>query len=89
MCLLLSDKKNFKIFPYKGLCKTNDPTCGAIFDPQGYNLNNFGRGSLDEATYQISKTWAFWFQTRRFFKFSVKKSIFRSCDLDEQWTGMV
>ena len=42
-----------------------------------------------EATYQISKTWAFWFQTRRFFKFSVKKSIFSSCDLDVQWTGTI
>ena len=38
------------------------------FRPQGYNLNNFGNGQLGEATYQISKTWAFWFQTRRFLK---------------------
>ena len=36
------------------------------FWPQGYKLNNFGNGPLGEATYQISKTWAFWFQTRRF-----------------------
>ena len=36
------------------------------FWPKGYNLNNLGRGLLDEATYQISKTWAFWFQSRRF-----------------------
>ena len=26
---------------------------GAIFDPQGYNLNNLGRGLLGEAMYQI------------------------------------
>ena len=33
-----------------GLCKTSDALRGAIFDPMGYNLNNFGRGLLDEAT---------------------------------------
>ena len=38
------------------------------FWPQGYNLNNFGYGPLGEATHQISKTWAFWFQKRRFLK---------------------
>ena len=37
-----------------------------MFWPKGYNLNNLGRGPLDEATDQISKTWAFWFQSRRF-----------------------
>ena len=38
------------------------------FWPQGYNLNNLGRGPLDEASYQIAKTWALWFQRRRFLK---------------------
>ena len=38
-----------------GLCKTYDPWGGAIFDPIGYNLNNFGSGLLDKATYQILK----------------------------------
>ena len=38
------------------------------FWPKSYNLNNLGKGLLDEATYQISKTWAFWFQSRRFLK---------------------
>ena len=33
------------------------------FWPQGYILNIFGNAPLDEATYQTSKTWAFWFQT--------------------------
>ena len=36
------------------------------FWPQGYNLNNIGRGLLGEAMYQISKALAFWFQIRRF-----------------------
>ena len=38
------------------------------FWPEGYNLKNFGNGPLSEATYQITKTSAFWFQTRRFLK---------------------
>ena len=45
------------------LNKTSDLRRGAIFGLQGFNLNTFGRGLLDEATYQISKTWTFWFQT--------------------------
>ena len=28
------------------------------FWPKGYNLNNLGRGPLNEATYQVLKTWA-------------------------------
>jgi len=28
------------------------------FWPQGHNMNNFGRGSLDDAIYQIWKLWA-------------------------------
>ena len=43
------------------------------FGPQGYKLNNLGRGPLDEAMYQITKTPAFWFQIRRFLKvFSIE-----------------
>ena len=34
-----------------------------------FNLNNLGRDPLGEALYQISKAWAFYFQTRRFLKF--------------------
>ena len=41
-----------------------------LFWPQGNNLNNLGKGPLGEAMYQISKAWAFCFQTRRFLKFS-------------------
>ena len=33
------------------------------------HLNNLGRGLLGGAMYQISKAWAFCFQTRRFLKF--------------------
>ena len=41
------------------------------FRPQGYNLNKLGRGLLGDATYQISKLWALWFQRSQ-------------CDLDTQ-----
>ena len=69
---MLSDKI-FKVFPCMGLYKTSDPWRGANFEPRAI-INNFGRGPLDEATYQISKTWAFWFQIRSFFfQFSVKQ----------------
>ena len=39
------------------------------FWPQGNNSNSLGRGQIGEAMYQISKAWAFCFQTRRFLKF--------------------
>ena len=61
---MVSNKK-FQGFPYIKLSKTSGPWDGAIW-PKGYNLNNLGRSLLDEATYQISKTWAFWFLSRRF-----------------------
>ena len=63
--LLVSDKKIFKGFLYTSLCKTCQPQEGAIFDPRAIT-NNFGRCPLGEAMYQISKAWAFCFQTRRF-----------------------
>ena len=51
------------------VCKTCRPRGGAFLWPQGYNLNNLGRGPLGEAMYQISNPRAFWFQIRRFLKF--------------------
>ena len=64
--------KFFKFFPIWVYVKqVKWPPAQGHFWPQCYNLITFGTGPLDEATYQISKTWAFWFQTRRF-KFSVK-----------------
>ena len=68
------------------------------FWPQGYNLNNFGNGPLGEATYQISKTWAFWYQTRRFLKVFPYKGLCKTCDPLEEanfdpraiiWTTLV
>ena len=44
-------------FPYKIQCKIATPGQGQFW-PQGHNLNNFGRGPLDDAIYQIWKPWA-------------------------------
>ena len=40
------------------------------FWSQRHYLNKLGRGPLGDATYQISRLEALWFQTRRFFMFS-------------------
>ena len=50
---MVSNKKIFQDFYYLSLCKTRDPQSGTIFWCHGYNLNNLGRGPLDEPTYQI------------------------------------
>jgi len=44
-------------FPYIIQCKIMTPG-RRQFWPQGHNLNNFGRGPLDDAIYQIWKLWA-------------------------------
>jgi len=44
-------------FPFIIQCKIVTPGRGQ-FCPQGHNLNNFGRGPLDDAIYQIWKLWA-------------------------------
>ena len=54
--------------------------------PKGYNLNKLGRDLLGDATYQIPKLYALWFQKRIFLKFSSSKSIFSVFDLDMQRT---
>ena len=59
------------------------------FWPQGYNLNKLDRGLLGDTIYQISRVSAYWFQTRRFLKFSSRKSIFSHFDLDMQQTRTI
>jgi len=44
-------------FRYIIECKIVTPDRGQ-FCPQGHNLNNFGRGPLNDAIYQIWKLWA-------------------------------
>ena len=47
-------RRFFKVFPYKGVCKTCDPLGGAIFGPRAIT-NNLGRGPLDEAVKLCTK----------------------------------
>ena len=58
------------------------------FRPQEHNLNKLGRGPVDDASFQISRLKALWFQTRRFLKFSSLKSIFSLCVqvMQRTWT---
>ena len=63
------------------------PGAGPVL-AQGVKFEH-GRGPLGDATYQISRLLAFWFRTRRFFKFSSQNSIFSLCDLDMQWTRTI
>ena len=59
-------QEDFSCYPYISLCKPVTPGAGPFLAP-GNNLN---RGPLGDATYQISRLLALWFQTRRFLKFS-------------------
>ena len=56
------------LFPIQAYVKHATPGAGPFW-PEGYNLNKLGRGPLGDATYQILKLWALWFQTRRYFMF--------------------
>ena len=47
------------------------------FWPQGYNLNKLGRSLLHDTTYQKSRLWALWFQTRRFVHVAPYISLFK------------
>ena len=48
------------------------------FKPKGYNLNKLGRGPQGDATCQILRLLALWFQTRRFFHVSI--SLYKTCN---------
>ena len=50
--LMVTDKKIFKGYPYISVYKTNDPGAGQFW-PQEPNLNIFGKGPLNDVTYQI------------------------------------
>ena len=73
---MVSDKKIFFTFSLYKPMLNMWPLDGAIFGPRG-NLNKLDRSPLGDATYQISRLQASWFQTRRFLKFSSRKSIFK------------
>ena len=64
--LAASDKKIFSGLPYISLCETCDPGEGHFWSKWN-NLDKHGRGPLGDDTYKISRFYALWFQTRRFF----------------------
>ena len=59
---LVSDKKIVSCFPYINLCKIR-----VICGPMGLILNKLGRSQLGDASNQLSRLQALWFQTRRLF----------------------
>ena len=82
-------RRFFSCFPFISLC---DPRGRPIFGPSAIILINLVEVPLDDAimSYQISRLWALWFQTRRFFfNFSYQKSIFSLCDLNMQQTRTI
>ena len=71
----LPQPHNYFFWPY---VKHMTPGAGHFW-PQGHNLNKLVRGPQGDATYQISKLQALWFQTRRFFV-SPYISLCKACD---------
>ena len=69
----------FMVFPIQAYVKHVNPGASQFW-PQGYNLNKLGRGSLGDASYQISTLYALWFQTRRFFHGFPYISLCKQCD---------
>ena len=53
--LPVSEKKNFEVCLLCSYVLTRDPQGGPSFDPRGDHLSKFGRGSLGDATHQMSK----------------------------------
>ena len=76
--LVVSEKKIFSCFTIQAYVKHVTPWGGPIFSQQGHNLNKLGRGSLDDATNQISRLYALWFKTRNFLK-SYLENLFLAC----------
>ena len=67
------------VFPKQAYVKHVTHGAGQFW-PLGYNLNKLGRGSLGDASYQISRLYALWFQTRRFFYGFPYISLCKQCD---------
>ena len=77
--LVVSYKKIFHVFPTSDYVKHVTPRVGPFFAPW-LNFNKLSRGLLVDATYQISRLYAMWFQTRIFFSCFPYISICTTCD---------
>ena len=63
-------QEDFQCFsPKQAYLNNMNPRWGRFW-PQWPNLNKLGRGPLGDATYQISRFYALWCQSRRFFHVS-------------------
>ena len=60
-------------FPYTIQCKIVTPGRGQFW-PQGHNLNNFGRGPLDDTISQIWKLWAIVVSDKKIFEIFILKT---------------
>jgi len=78
--LAVQEKRSFELFLIYFNVKCWPPRAGSILTPRP-NLNNFGRGPLDDAMYQKWKLWALLFQTRKYLKIAFWKPIFWPHDL--------
>ena len=59
LLLLVSEKKNFKVFLLCSYVSNMWPPGQGPIWPQGHHMNNLGRGPLGDATYEISKLCTF------------------------------
>ena len=76
---MVSDEKIFSCFHYISLCKHVTLGVGHFW-PKGYKLNKFSESLLGDASYQISRLYALWFQIRRYFNVSPYISLCKICD---------
>ena len=60
-----SEKKNFEVSFLVPMYKLVTPPGGVSFDPQEHHMNEHGKGPGGDATYRISKLYAFQFQRRK------------------------
>ena len=59
LLFLVSEKKNFQVFLLCSYVSNLWPPGRGPFWPHGHHMNNFGRGPLGGATYEISKLCTF------------------------------
>ena len=77
---MVQTRRYFHVFRKKAFVKHVTQGAGPLW-PQGHTLNKVGKGPLGDATYQISRLYALWFPTGRFFHVFPYISLCKTCDL--------
>ena len=94
----LREEYFFKVFLLCCYVSNLWPPGRGQFWPQWHHMKKLGRSPLGDTTYQISKLCTFWFQRRKFLKFSFFVPVFQTCDprggasfdpKDIIWTNLV